>query len=176
MSKASFTATFASILLIIGCTNNDESFPNQENSSLVGEWLTDECSQVTTPVGGLLNEWRKGIYVFSSEGTVIAKYREYSDSTCSGNYILLSVPNNEPAMEYNDLGEETLQEGIQGNRIRINFTFENQTGVIEGFFLISDGSLCFSSNINLNPDSIALSGVENTAIDFEKCLTKLSQP
>lgn len=176
MSKVIITATIASILLIAGCENNNESPANQANSNLVGEWLTDACNQQTNPSGDVIDEWWKGIYVFSSEGTIVSKHRRYLDSTCNGSYLLLFAPNFEPVIEYRDLGEETLQEGMQGNRIRVNFTFENQTGAIEGFYFMSNDSLCFSSNINLNADSIALSGVENTTIDYEKCLTRIVQP
>ncbi len=173
MSKIILAVTIASTLLIAGCETNNGSHPNQTNSTLIGEWLTDACQQTTNLSGEFLNDWWKGVYIFSSEGTVVTKYRVFSNSNCSGNYSLLSVPNNEPALEYSDLGEETLQEGMQGNRIRVNFTVENKTGVVEGFYLISNNALCFSSNIILSADSITLSGAGNTTIDFEKCLTRL---
>ena len=52
----------------------------------------------------------------------------------------------------------------------MRLTLENVLDV-EGYYAITDGVLCLSERINLEPFRVATSSQEGLSIDFEKCLT-----
>jgi hypothetical protein len=164
------------IFLMAGCNSNDNS---AERSPLNGYWITDVCEHVEwnsdMPAYMPSNEmWVKGIYEFKYGGQIRQFLQYYPDSSCTGDIELY-----EPTLEPNkyptfaDLGEETLEEGIQGGRILIDFPMIPNVllGSVEGFYTINSGSLCFSQNLHFNAMSWGISEVGDTNIDFEQCLT-----
>ncbi len=60
----------------------------------------------------------------------------------------------------------TLEEGIEGGKITVNFNAEEQIMVVEGFYTINNDSLCFSDNLNFEPYIVSTSEAEYTTIDI----------
>jgi hypothetical protein len=167
--------------LMIGCNSNENS---GELSPLNGYWVTDACESVDwnndMPAYTDSNEtWVKGIYEFRYGGQIRQFIQFYPDSSCTGD-IELYEPTVEPGKSptFVDLGEETLEEGIQGGRIAIDFPMMPDVLLdsIEGFYTINSGSLCFSRNLHFSAMSWGITEWEETNIDFEKCLTWIDQP
>ena len=168
MSK--YFAIGVGLLIVAGCRGT-----NNQSSPLVGSWLTDACSQMTESNGDVLDIWGRGVYQFYANGAVVPRARLYSDSSCSGNFELLSQldVSNTP-FSFEDCGEEALEEGVDGGRLIFSIVVDGEMNDIEGFYYLNDGVLCLSDNINLEPFAISSSSLELESIDFEKCLSRLN--
>ena len=153
------------LILMSSCDSNNN------NTQLIGEWSTESCEQAGSPLGSYEGLWARGNYEFEITNTIKTSYRFYTDSSCTIGEIVFNPENTGPSLPYVDLGEVTLQEGIQGHQFNLIY----QTDVVhtfEGFYTITNSRLCFSDNINFDPFSINSSEGETTSIDFEKCLVK----
>ncbi len=160
------------INLLFGCQHNESK---DEVSPLVGQWLTDACTQVSDLEGNPINQWAKGIYRFQSSGEIFISSRLFSDSSCSGLFEIIEPANSKLLLTYDDLGIVTLEEGIEGGKIRVNFNDDEEIIVIvDGFYHVDGMALCFSDNLNLEPNIVSTSEAEFATIDFEKCLSKLN--
>lgn len=160
------------MMSILGCRHDGSS---QESSSLLGKWITDSCEQndITGLGGNTTTIWVKGIYEFLSNGQIIVSFRDYDDSSCSGEFTLVEpIAESGQFLAFNDLGKETLEDGVEGGRVEITIPTEESITVV-GFYAQNNGSLCFSDNLNFDAFSWSSSGAEYTSIDYEKCLTEL---
>ena len=161
-------------IFLSGC-HHDNS--DNDKSVLLGNWITEACEQSVNSDGGLINQWAQGIYLFQSNGDIEMSFRSFSDSSCSGEYepIQRTVVTNF-SLTFIDNGKVTLEEGIEGGSISVTFDFEEQNMVTEGFYTINSELLCFSDNLNFDPNGISTSEAEYSSIDFEKCMSKVRQP
>lgn len=161
------------MLLIMGC---QLTLSDNIVSPLRGKWLTDTCSQMTGSGAELLDAWGKGIYQFYPNGALVPSIERYSDSSCTGaSTVIETFYASTTPFSFQDLGEVTLQEGIQGGKIILDID-DGDAGIrIEGFYTINNDTLCLSDKINLEPFAISSSNAEGDAIDFAKCLSKISR-
>ncbi len=156
-------------LLFFGVAGCQGEHKNQELSPLAGKWITDACDQFEPAA-----KWGKGIFDFNSFGQIIMGFRSFDDSSCSGEFVSVEQPqvSVEIQLTFNDIGEEILDEGIEGGRVEITIPAPEPI-IIQGFYTINGSSLCFSDNLNFGVLSWSTSEAEFTSIDFEKCLSKL---
>ena len=146
-----------------GGSNNDDP-----TSPLIGVWITESCDIQFE------NIWIKGIYEFTSSGEINYERKAYEDSNC----ITLIDPSRyiygfPYTATYQDLGEQTLIEGIAGNNIAIEITdITNNKTSANGYYTIRNNTLCLSSYFIFNSSgySVNEAGVEN--IDFGTCIVK----
>ena len=164
---------------LISCTSSDNidsnSGPVSHESSLIGVWETEACEQSTDLRGDLINIWSKGIYHFTESERINFRPQSYLDSGC----ITLDTSATLEYYEYGDfkdLGKETLQEGISGNRILISIVSPSSGVDVEAFYTINNNVLCFSSTFTFGPNRIVTYGKTRNNIDFARCLIPNQSP
>jgi len=166
MEKMGKTGILLTLLFTIGCDNNSGS-PLFDNggSPLLGIWQTESCKQVTTI-------WIKGIYEFTTQGTIRLGNKTYNDANCS-QLSLYQEPGELPnPVIFQDKGQQLLQEGIEGGGLYIEMPIYNNTQSFDGFYTINNSVLCFSDAFTLEADIFAvMPGLVD--IDFNNCLTRL---
>ncbi len=153
--------------LLTSCKNN-----NDNNLSIVGIWKTQSCEIQSG------NIWIKGVYEFAPEGEINYERDAYVDSDC----VTLIDPSRyiygfPYSAVYQDLGEATLMEGVDGNRVSIEIIGPtNSRTAAEGFYTISINSLCLSKVFIFDADGYSINEAGEVAIDFDACLVKVPQP
>lgn len=161
-------------VITIGCQHDNS---NEATSPLMGAWLTNACELNEIPESSALKDsplpfWGKGLYVFHVDGHISHDILAFEDSSCSGESRLLKTQvENEDLLLFSDLGQEILEEGVEGGRIMITINLD-EPGTIEGFYTINSGSLCFSDRLNFHAFFWLGREIESKAIDFENCLSK----
>lgn len=154
------------VFLLIGCESSNT------NSSLPGVWQTESCQQATDSNGQPVNIWAKGIYDFTSQGTIRIGHKSYTDSNCS----LLSTsqePTEFPVtVTFQDKGQLILQEGINGSSLYIEMHTPGQMQSFDGFYTINSGSLCFSEAFRFEVFTFAVVPFDVVDINFNNCLTR----
>ena len=154
-------------VFIISCSNGNDSVDNTD-SQLLGTWKTESCEQINTLDSNFSNLWGTGTYQFVYNGDIKFDPEVYSDSTCTT--IAFSTIGIAKVASFEDLGEETLQEGIAGNRINIIFTLPDQAISTEAFYTIINERLCFSQSYHFNATGFGISPYVIPDIDFTNCL------
>jgi len=162
--------------MIVACSENDGNPSNNHSSnitsSLIGTWTTESCEQGTDINGSLVSIWSRGLYEFTSTGTIKKGNETYLDSNCvSLNNTQLPSELPEPVI-FNDLGELLLQEGINGGSLFIQMTFGSQTQSNTAFYTINSNSLCFSDVFAFQALTFSVYPSGSTAINFNRCLTQ----
>lgn len=156
---------------LIGCHHGEK---NGESPKLLGQWITDTCAQGNDDENSSIGQWARGVYAFHVSGMITISLRFFEDSSCSGSFTLIESESSlDSSLTYEDHGTVTLEEGIEGGEIAVNFRFEEKDIIVEGFYSINSASLCFSDNLNFEPYIVSTSEAEYTTIDFEKCLSKV---
>jgi len=156
---------------LVSCSSSDNN-----DSNIIGTWQTGACEQSSDSQGNLINTWSKGIYQFTESGTLKFRPEPYLDSGCITLNKAVSLENIEPAAVFQNLGNETLQEGISGNRVVISFTDPSANITVEAFYTINNNVLCFSSAYSFEPNRLGIFPSSVPDIDFTKCLTPYTQP
>jgi len=166
-------AILAITVIISACSNSD----NNNNSPIVGKWLTEACEQAPLEMGPYEGEWGKGIYEFTQENTIKTSVQLYFGSTCTVATTLIVPDNSGKYLSYTDSGSVLLKEGITGNKFTIIFTTSTPPATIDGFYNISNERLCFSDGFSFDPFYTRINGSATTTnnINFEKCLA-IKQP
>ncbi len=156
-------------ILITSCSNSSD-----ENTPLIGRWVTQACTQATNSNGALVDAWFKANYEFTATGLVFFEPEQYTDSQCVTRAQTQTTENPDPVATYADQDESILQEGIQGHGITLSFITPTDTPKIDGFYTINDGALCFSGIFIFEPLKFGYSEVGgDSAINFDDCLVKL---
>ena len=168
MNKISLLTILASI--VSGCGGGGNN--TQTTSPLIGVWATQACTQLTDSDGMPVNIWVKGNYEFKSDGNIIFEPKGYTDSNCTtatANFISGSLA----VVTFQDQGSTTLQEGISGYKLYINYTHPLGDADANGFYTINNDSLCFSQSFVLEPNNFGIALPEISDIDFNKCLVEI---
>lgn len=152
-------------VFLLGCNNN--------SSPLVGSWVTESCEQLSDESGSLLNIWAKGIYEFTNQSTILFSPEVYSDANCEN--LSNPQPNiiGESSVTYIDLGQELLQEGIDGGGLTIIFDTGSQSFSFDGYYTINNNVMCLSDSFTFGALGLSVSQAGSDAIDFGACLLKV---
>ena len=155
-------------LSLTACKGSSE---NNESSPIIGSWATQACAQLTDNNGAPINVWVKGYYDFTVNGS-ISFYREgYTDSNCTTEHQNF-IPGSFSVVTFKDNGATTLQEGIQGHKIFINFMHLSPNVSSNGFYTINNNTLCFSDTFVLEANRFGINQPDISDIDFNNCLVK----
>jgi hypothetical protein len=154
-------------LFNLSCGNDDS-----DNSPLLGTWITESCAQAVDSNDAPIDLWLVGLYKFTVDSTIQMGHRHYSDSDCTLHIKTQSPSDLDVPVTYEDTGEQRLQEGIDGRGLTINFGEADNFIVTDGFYVINEGSLCFSDAFSFEPARFGVSESGSIEIDFEHCLTR----
>jgi len=167
------------VALLIGCGDGSSS---GSLSELVGTWVTESCSQVTDGSGNPLPMWLKAEYEFTPEGLITWRFFSYDDGQCITGGSLNSTSDHENGtfrLFFEDMGNETLQEGLLGHRLHFQLN-EGDAVVVDSqdvfAAILNNYRLCTSENLRLGGSSIVYSDIANPQINFEECLVRDTLP
>ncbi len=161
MQKGMLVAAF--LPLFVACGSITDSSP------LVGRWITESCEQLTDDNANLIDVWVRGIYDFSADGDIRMTMREYADSNCQKQTAGVNADTGF-TISYEDLGEEFLQEGIDGRGLRVTYGSGLLSFSAKGFYVIDGDKACFSEAFRFDATGFGGSIGGADAIDFTSCL------
>ncbi|MEJ2424861.1 MAG: hypothetical protein P8101_10445 [Candidatus Thiodiazotropha sp.] len=147
-----------------------ESDPDALESGLNDfSWLADNLCYP----GGDESQSIQRIFEFAPDGLLFnSEFKIFDSADCTGEGFVQTSSWTENLGEYSDLGEETLADGLLGNRIEINNPVIDPSGARVGFYLINQsGQLCVSYNLSMNSNT----NTSSTDIDYEHCLQPLDE-
>ncbi len=154
-------------MLLIACDNSND------NSPLIGSWITVECGQVTTIDGSSINYWNRAIYEFTSAGTIKRGWQIFSDSNCTTQTKIQPPADiSDFEVSYLDTGEIMLAEGIDGYSLTISFSSAVSSLSIDSFYSVNNNLLCFSDVFTFDVFEFGLYEGGASEIDFNSCLTR----
>ncbi|VAW72328.1 hypothetical protein MNBD_GAMMA10-379 [hydrothermal vent metagenome] len=162
--------SFFIFITLYGCDRN-------EKKQITGTWVTEACekainfSHLPIQYSAILNlnteYWAVGVYTFTKENEILYHPRLYTNSQCIETTPPLNLGTAISATFF-ESNEITLPEGLKGREITISF--EQSKDIAFGHYTISD-KLCFSKNLLFSALDFSFLNIENTNINFEKCLT-----
>lgn len=152
--------------VLISCNETNST------SSIIGNWITDACTQLTDNNSQPVNVWAKSTYTFQANGDIYLDPTSYSDSNCitesgaiqSGPLLVAT---------FLDLGAVTASQGMDVMSINITFTSAPAPYTTSGFYKITGGALCLSQAYQFNAGSFSISNADDTEIDFTHCLSSM---
>ncbi len=154
--------------LIVGCQGDRSN----NISPLLGNWITNSCEQASDSGGSPINKWLVGLFEFTPQGTIRFGHKEYADSDCVTLNSSVAPANGDIPVMYNDKGPQTLQEGIEGDKLLIEMGSGDQFVSREAYYTINDGKLCFSDAFTFEALKFGISESGADAIDFSHCLVR----
>ena len=160
------------ILLLLFISISIISCEKGGDPELIGNWKTIACEQAKDRNDVPYDSWGRGIYEFTSLGTIIFYPETYDDSQCTNKTEIQNPISYEASVTYQDNGEVTLQEGISGHAFIMTISAQQETHEFSGFYSISNRKLCFSSIFRFDAFGFGAFSSGEDAIDFEICLTK----
>lgn len=149
------------------CVNNEFEFS--------GCWVTQECKQADDGPGNLLERWHKSQYNFKANRLIEISAFEYNDSSCSGNAASLPIVGESPDIEYEVVGEITIEEGVPAIQLNITTFADNQEIKIGGGLVVTDtNELCSSKSFYFGPSGIRIGegGIAKETELYENCLVR----
>jgi len=154
--------------ILIGCENSDE------NSLIIGTWKTNNCEQLSYSNNQLTNVWAKSTYTIDSRGSIYTESISYSDSNCITKSNDITTTSRLVAI-LSELGPVTTSQGIEANKISITFNSAPSPIVTtSGYYKVTNNQLCLSQSFHFDAGGFGISQTNDTRIDFNHCLTKLT--
>jgi hypothetical protein len=155
---------------------NESSSQPSNGAELVGSWVTEQCYPLTAvgTNGYAVSNWTKGEYRFTMDNRITWRFFAYDNASCLGDASLIGTSQNvAEVLYYEDLGKETLQEGLLGHRLHVQLK-EGDAVKLEStnvFAVVLDANrLCTSDYLRLSGNSIGVADVRGTQINFDECL------
>lgn len=163
-------SVIAVVLLLTGCSGSNRS---SSASELLGEWKTRICDFEPGSTYYDAGHWEEVVYDFKRDERIIKTLLVYDDSTCSGEFQRIESADGMSSAGFSDLGEAQLEEGVDGGVLQLRLFFLNESYTYEGFYTVSDQTICFSDLFNFDTIAISASIDGRTAIDYENCLVRM---
>jgi len=181
---------FLVCILLLGCeTESRTSICDRNGADLQGCWTTERCLQ--WPQNEEITSdtvWFKGQYNFLSNGRITFTRSKYSDDQCLSiqeKTLVFDEDSEEQSLTYEETSETKVIEELNASSISLHYVFDTDPvelgeqvmdfseGDIDGFFVIQENRLCFST-VWLGPIGIGLTS-PNIGIDFDSCLIRTNE-
>ena len=155
-------------VLLVACGGDN----GNEDSPLLGAWITEACEQKTDASGNSLDAWIRGLFEFTRDGRLLTRQREYTDSNCQVLAGTQPASGQGSDILFEDLGETTLPDGLEGAGLRISLDGALLGSSSEGSYIIMQRQACFSYAFRFRPTGLGLSS-DSADINYLDCLQRL---